>query len=600
MIKNILLDFFRKISIKTKLMCIASIFMLCPIIIIGYFGYVNYSNVMKDKAVSDSQNTARELSGMLSERMSKLNLFAIQIFYDQKIYAANNEYLSGNMDSFSQNVFQQYLQSILLSKNEFNEILVRFSKDNKTFPASRTSIVITDSELNIDALYNCALKGKGKPQWYVAYNEGRATGIYIAKLIFDLDEIKTITGVIALKVDEQYLFEVFNNFISHMKQNISLFSDSGQIIFNFENFETNSQQNLDVFLTSKEDMNLKEVKMKNDTAYLLYDTIHPADWKLMIGISENVLLKEVRNIAKLIVLLCIATIPICFLLINYSYIDLIKPLNLLIKRMRQIEKGDIGVIIESKRMDEFGYVFRTFNKMSQEIKYLIDTVYKKQIAMKDAEIKALQAQINPHFLYNTLESINWKAKINGVDEISDMISALSFIIEANLNRSNEKFVPIHREIEYINNYNFLIQKRFGDKIKFNLSVNDETLNFIIPKLVVQPIIENAIYHGLEMKKGGGIIDVAIWTENNILSITVSDNGLGIDEKILNKLNVDLSDEKFIGSEHNDGNSSKIGVLNVHRRLKLLYGEGYGLDISSEIGKGTTVMLKLPTDLPKER
>jgi two-component system, sensor histidine kinase YesM len=600
MIKNILLDFFRKISIKTKLMCIASIFMLCPIIIIGYFGYVNYSNVMKDKAVSDSQNTARELSGMLSERMSKLNLFAIQIFYDQKIYAANNEYLSGNMDSFSQNVFQQYLQSILLSKNEFNEILVRFSKDNKTFPASRTSIVITDSELNIDALYNCALKGKGKPQWYVAYNEGRATGIYIAKLIFDLDEIKTITGVIALKVDEQYLFEVFNNFISHMKQNISLFSDSGQIIFNFENFETNSQQNLDVFLTSKEDMNLKEVKMKNDTAYLLYDTIHPADWKLMIGISENVLLKEVRNIAKLIVLLCIATIPICFLLINYSYIDLIKPLNLLIKRMRQIEKGDIGVIIESKRMDEFGYVFRTFNKMSQEIKYLIDTVYKKQIAMKDAEIKALQAQINPHFLYNTLESINWKAKINGVDEISDMISALSFIIEANLNRSNEKFVPIHREIEYINNYNFLIQKRFGDKIKFNLSVNDETMNFIIPKLVVQPIIENAIYHGLEMKKGGGIIDVAIWTENNILSITVSDNGLGIDEKILNKLNVDLSDEKFIGSEHNDGNSSKIGVLNVHRRLKLLYGEGYGLDISSEIGKGTTVMLKLPTDLPKER
>lgn len=581
-------------------MCIAIIFILCPIIIIGYLGYVNYSNVMKDKAVVDSQNMARELSGMLSERMEKLNLFAIQIFYDRKIYAANTEYTSGNMDSFSENTFQQYLQSTLLSKNEFDEILIRFTKNNKTFPVSRTSIATTESEHNIDALYKSALQGKGKPQWYISYEDGNAAGIYITKLIFDLNDIKKILGMIVFKVDEQYLFEVFNNFITHIKQNLSLFSENNQTIFDYKTFEEDSKHNFDEFITSKENVNLKEVKLRHDTAYLIYNPIQPANWKLMIGISENVLLKEVRKIATLIVLLCIATIPICFLLINYTYIDLIKPLNLLIKRMRQIEKGDIGIIIESKRMDEFGYVFGTFNKMSQQIKYLIDTVYKKQIAMKDAEINALQAQINPHFLYNTLEAINWKAKMNGVEEISDMITSLSFIIEANLNRSGEKFVPIHREIEYIINYTFLIQKRFGDKIKFNLAVNDETLNFVIPKLVVQPIIENAIYHGLEMKKGGGAIDVAIWKDNDVLFISVTDNGLGIDEKILNKLNENLSEEKFVGSEYNDGNSSKIGVLNVHRRIKLLYGEGYGLDIKSELGKGTTVTINLPTNLPKER
>lgn len=599
MIKNILPDFFRKISIKTKLMCIAIIFILCPIIIIGYLGYVNYANIMKVKAVSDSQNTARELSQMLSERMEKLNLFAIQIFYDQKIYDANNEYSSGNMDSFSQNTFQQYLQSTLLSKNEFDEIMVRFTKDNKTFPVSKTSIAITNSELNIDALYNCALKGGGKPQWYVSYKDGKTTGIYIAKIIFDLEDIKNITGMIVFKVNEQYLFDVFNNFISHIQQNISLFSDSGQTIFDFKAFDTDSQQNFDVSLSSNKEMNFKEVKLQNDTAYLLYDIIHPVNWQLMIGISQNELLKEVRKVATLIVLLCIATIPICLLLINYTYIDFIRPLNLLIKRMRQIEKGDMGVIIESKRMDEFGYVFGTFNKMSLKIKNLIDTVYKKQIAMKDAEIKALQAQINPHFLYNTLEAINWKAKINGVEEISDMVSALSFIIEANLNRSNEKFVSIDKEIQYINNYNFLIQKRFGEKIKFNLSVNEETLNYVIPKLIVQPIIENAIYHGLEMKKGGGTVNVAIWKENNALMITVSDNGLGIEEKVLRKLKANLSDDKFIENQSSDENSSKIGVLNVHRRIKLLYGDRYGLEVSSELGRGTIITIKLPTSL-KER
>lgn len=591
-------DFFRKISIKAKLMLVAFILILLPIVILGYFGYRNYADVMKAKAIGDAQNTARELTGMLSERAKKLNLFAVQIFYDRTIYNAYSDLVSENMDSFHQNAFQQFLQSMLFSKYELDEVLVRFPAYGKVFQANRTSVAVTDSSLQFDGLHECALRGHGRPEWYVAQKNGRVTGLYLAKIIYDLDNIKKETGMLVFKVNEQYLTGVFDNFISNTNQNVSLFTGDGRAIFTHEAFNVNYEKALDEFLNSTSDTKVSDIKIKNDTAYLLYDTIHPMNWKLVIGISRNVLLKEVREIAGLILLLCAATLPVGLMLVNYLYIGIIKPMNLLIRKMRQLEKGDIGVVIESRRQDEFGYVFRTFNKMSQEIKNLINTVYKKQIAMKDAEIKALQAQINPHFLYNTLEAINWKARMHGADEISDMVSALSTIIEANLNRRNEKFIPVFREMEYIGSYTFLIQKRFGKKIKFDMHVEEDTFNCIIPKLMVQPLVENAVFHGLEMKKGGGTIDIAVEKEDDTLVITVADDGLGIDERALEVLRENLLDESYMENENPPADSAKIGVINVHHRIKLLYGEGYGLEISSEAGVGTAVTIKLPIGVPK--
>lgn len=149
-------------------MFIAILFIIYPILIIGYFGYRNYADVMKEKAINDSQNSARELSGQLSERMQRLNLFSAQIFYDRKIYDAYSKLSSGNMDSFSEIDFQQYLQSILFSKYELSEILVRFKIDNKEFQVSRTWVDNTGSHNNLDNIYRSALRGQGKPVWYVA------------------------------------------------------------------------------------------------------------------------------------------------------------------------------------------------------------------------------------------------------------------------------------------------------------------------------------------------------------------------------------------------------------------------------------------------
>jgi two-component system sensor histidine kinase YesM len=235
--------------------------------------------------------------------------------------------------------------------------------------------------------------------------------------------------------------------------------------------------------------------------------------------------------------------------------------------------------------------------MSLQIKNLIDTVYKNQIATKDAEIKALQAQINPHFLYNTLDSINWKAKMNGIEEISEMVSALSSIIEANLNRNNEKYITLDKEVEYINNYYLLLKKRFGKKINMEMEIGEDTLDCMIPKLIVQPIVENAVYHGIEMKVGSGTIRLKTRRDESRLYIDVIDDGAGIDEETLSSINKNLEETVNENAAAEEAEappaSSSIGIINVHKRIRLIYGEGYGLHIESRESEGTHVSICLP-------
>ena len=593
-----LLRFYRKISLKTKLMVIAILFIFYPVVIIGYIGYRNYADTMTDKAISDMRSSAAELTSLISDRMTKLSLYAVQIFYDNKIYEANRRLSNGSLDYETVNDFNAYLQSNLYLKSEIDEILIRFVTDGRVFQVNKSMGSNTDSYTKMDDLYKQALKHHGKPVWYAAFKDGRADDLYITKIIYDINDIKREIGLLVFKVNEQYLKEVLNNYMTNTRQNVSLYGSDGREVYTYMPFEINYGTPLNELAGTQNGTGAREIKAGNDTIYLLHETIMPDSWKLIMAISSNILLKDVRNIARLILILCAATLPICLLLVNFLYSDIIKPINLLVKRMHQVEKGEIGITIENRREDEFGYMNKTFNRMSLEIKNLINTVYKKQIATKDAEIKALQAQINPHFLYNTLDSINWKAKINGVDEISEMVAALSSIIEANLNRNNEKFITLEKEIEYINNYYLLLKKRYGKKINLELEVEEDTLKCVIPKLIIQPIVENAVYHGLEMKVGSGTIHLRTGVKGDRMWIEVLDDGIGIDENTLCTLSNNLADaltDAASGMEEEDFTMarSSIGIINVHKRIRLLYGEDYGLHITSRVAEGTRVVISLP-------
>ncbi len=582
-----------KLTIKAKLIIICIIFLCYPTIIIGYFGYKNVSENLKEKSFNYSKATIDELSMIFSEQLEALRAFSFQILYDNTIYEANSDIELGKNDYSWEVSFNKYLKANLYSKYEFSELSVYFTSTEKLYQVSRTNTVNTSSAYICTDLIKRAKAGKGTPVWVVEPNENGVQEIFLTKLVLSPSGSGSEIALVVFKIDQSELFKTFKNFEHIMKHNLSVLSPNNIEIYSF----STGKQSIDL---SKLQLNgdiqeISETRINNDTIYYICKTIEPSEWKLVINISSNELLKDVKSDASIVIILCLIGLPIILMLINFLYIDIIRPLNLLIKKMLMIEKGTIGVSIDINRTDEIGYVIRSFNNMSQQIYTLINKVLKVQLAVKDAEIKALQAQINPHFLYNTLETINWKAKINGVEEISDMVGALSCIIDANLNRSGENTIVLQKEIEYIKNYNLIISKRFGTKISFVMNISKDTLRCRIPKLIIQPLIENSVYHGLEMKKGRGTIELNIYKHDGILHITVSDDGLGIAYDTLSLLKAKMDEDINNNIENEVYDNSKIGVINVHKRLKLLYGDEYGLIINSTLREGTAIMIRVPVE-----
>lgn len=235
-----------------------------------------------------------------------------------------------------------------------------------------------------------------------------------------------------------------------------------------------------------------------------------------------------------------------------------------------------------ERNDEIGVLQRDFTIMIQKIDTLIKDDYTKQILIKDAQLKALQAQINPHFLYNTLDSINWMAKLNQQRDISVMVESLGNLLRSAIS-GKEPIITLKEEVQLLKDYLTIQKMRFGDRLQFQLEIDQQWLSLKIPKLILQPIVENSINYGLENTLGICRITVKAVPDSDCLNITVIDNGPGIPDELLKKLAQGEVKPKGSG----------IGLQNIDHRIKLIFGEEFGLSVTSELGVGTKVLIRIP-------
>lgn len=265
-----------------------------------------------------------------------------------------------------------------------------------------------------------------------------------------------------------------------------------------------------------------------------------------------------------------------------------RPIEELIARMKLVQMGDFAQMevaateISTHQMDEVGHLQRTYRMMMQKIHELITENYSKQILIKETQFKALQAQINPHFLYNTLESINWLAKMNQQPTISHMVESLGFLLRSSISMKTP-LIPLQVELEIIKHYITIQTYRFEDRLHFELDIDDELLDYRIPKLTLQPLVENAIQYALEPKVEPCAIRLIGRKENDAMILTVEDEGEGIRPELLDKLQKGDYESKGSG----------IGLKNIEERIALAFGESYTMQISSTRGQGTQVTLRLP-------
>ncbi|OAS22114.1 sensor histidine kinase [Paenibacillus oryzisoli] len=324
------------------------------------------------------------------------------------------------------------------------------------------------------------------------------------------------------------------------------------------------------------------------SSFIAYTTSKETGWTYFSILSYNDIFKK-KNDLRFALLVVVFLLFITVIAISYGFArGITKPIERLTQQMRYAEKGDFEWIVtnslDSDRSDEVGYLQKRFFIMIRRIDTLIEENYTRQMLLKDTEYRALQAQINPHFLYNTLTSINWMARTSGQAAISRMVEALSRLLR-NAISNNMQVITLGEEIGLIQDYMSIQKVRFESELHFLLDIDESFNGYRIPKMSIQPIVENAIKHGLENMLGDCTITIAAveWEEG--IDISITDNGPGMDEIALEQL------RKFEIPSKGTG----IGLKNIHERLRLMFGESAGLHFNSRVGMGTTVTIKLPKE-----
>lgn len=277
-------------------------------------------------------------------------------------------------------------------------------------------------------------------------------------------------------------------------------------------------------------------------------------------------------------------VPIMMLIMGYVNRRIVRPIALLSEASRRIEAGELGVTVPMHGADELGDLGRAFSNMSTRIANLIDKTYKEEIALRDARIQAMQSRINPHFINNALESINWQARMEGSEGISAMVDSLSVLLNASMARGNRRMVPLSEEEEAVKAYLYFISLRFGERLTVTTHFDEEMMHAVVPLLTLQPLLENAVEHGLA-PAGGGEIAVSCVAREEMLMMEVVNGGKPLTDEDRRRIDTALEGDSE-GGNH-------LGLANIASRLRLIYGGRAGIEVTQDECMRTVVRLHIP-------
>lgn len=314
------------------------------------------------------------------------------------------------------------------------------------------------------------------------------------------------------------------------------------------------------------------------------------DWNLSwhLSIRREKLFGQVNQFRRLCILMYLLLIPVLALIALYTYRRFSRPVSLLVQAAGRIEAGEFGTVVPMHGKDELGTLGRAFSAMSTRLKELIDRNYKEEIALRDARIQALQSRINPHFINNALEDINWQARMDGSEGVSRMVGALSILLNATMARRDRRTVTLREELSVVDAYLFFIQERFGDSLTWTREVDDSLLEAALPLLTLQPVLENAVEHGIA-PAGGGTISIRISREESCMRIEIENTGQPLSPE-------DQARMKAALAENLEGNH--VGLSNIASRLRLIYHGSARLEAASEENR-TVIRMLIPIQTGEE-
>lgn len=411
----------------------------------------------------------------------------------------------------------------------------------------------------------------------------------MGRKIIDIYSLKEL-GFINIEVDEGVLTEAFSD-LSEEDSRIFICDYLGNIIASSDgNFTRIDSSNTSYYHTIIADDKANYVSyVDNGKKYVaIYSSFNYGKWYVVKTIPEADLYADINRMQLYYITGLIISLIIMINVIVIYTRKITKPIEVMMLQMQEVEAGNLNVRVESNVHNELDDLSESFNHMVNQIKKLMEDIVKVEHNKNELELEVLHAQINPHFIYNTLNTIRWMAKIKGEDSISDALLALVKLLRVSISFGNN-MIRLQDEIQYIENYILIQRLRFNQMFEIHYDIKEKHKNLNIPKLILQPIVENSLIYGIdEAEKREEPIIIEIFTRDmgEDVEIVVRDNGHGIEKEVL---------DNIFKQESNINRFSKVGLNNVNQRLKLYLGDKYGLKIVSMVNEGTTVIIRVPNN-----
>lgn len=399
-----------------------------------------------------------------------------------------------------------------------------------------------------------------------------------------LDQI----GILVFDVDINLFKGIIDPVNAVTQGNTFIVDDNGELIYASEDSgDTSDSQHTNIPLLLQQvnqQQDHFQIEMNGQSYVAVYTVSKQTGWTTMVTIPLSRILSPMQKNRNTLIFTTLIIIAFALCVATIISHALTKPLKSLVRLMKRVQHGNLDVWQHSKYNDEIGMLGSHFNRMILRVKDLLQEVAITEKRKQKADMRALQNQINPHFIYNTLESIRMLAESNDDPRVAKLTYLLGLQMRYSIVRGEET-VTIRQELEHVQNYYQLLQIRFPDKFRLHMDIPEEFLELPVIKLVFQPIVENAVFHGLDQKVGLGTLSITAWSENEAVVFCVEDDGIGMDEATLQSLNNNL--QNVI-----DGERFGIGLRNVNERIRLHYGSSFGLLVESELGVGTRVILRI--------
>ena len=561
-----LLHWFNGIKLRYKLAIFYSLFCFLPVMLLFWLSFLQMRSIIDDKGKMNLQSYLQQSVSSMDRTLDGYNSLSDYIAFDRTLAEVFSMEYGTPYEQYEQ--LTQKVDPILRTASYFHGGMQQITIYTDNGMVKHDTTVAPVSEIEETDWYQKTLEHPGL-NWFANYQE--ETLFSARKLAFS--GAREGVNILYMDVDYQKLFTPYaETLISECGLYIT--DQDGKLVFEESRF-SGKNQNYD--LTYSEFL---EQRDRGSTDYIiLCEQSNTTGWTVWlyqpVGLAGEAM-RPIGVMAGVTILICIFAAVLAYFITSGMVSSRIERLT---HFMQEVQEGSMDMQMESDDRDEIGMLYRGFGSMMKRIRTLINEVYLSKITQKEAELKALQAQINPHFLYNTLSLINWKALAAGEEDISRMTLALSTFYRTALNRGRN---VLQVETELSNTRAYLeIQSMLHDgDFDYEIEAQTEILQCESLNLILQPLVENAIHHGIEEKTDGrGKITVRGWKEDNCVWFMVEDNGVGMEQEVADKI---LTME-----------SKGYGVRNVDERIRLCYGEKYAMKVESFVGKGTKMTIHFP-------